>query len=446
MLEDVISKPVQSLTFRDIEGLTSSGEPESVVLDYKGLITGSEHDKKELAKDVSAFANSQGGLLLIGVDEKSGKPVHPPTGINRMLGAQKVEEWVDQVVVSNIAPRVPVTMNVIDHADDAAKCLVAVQVPISPRAPHMVTVQGDNRYYRRYFTRHQYHSQPAEEYEVRELFHRSSRMRAEVQDFLRERGLDDPRSGTYGRNQFTAKLSERQINEGGGSSLSQASSHVIFTACPEVLSPRAIPVMSEEYWDWIEPNNRKYPPLGLVVPFQASRPVSRGSLHTGIERENGMQLWGSYLYLHDSGFVEMGLSLSNVFKGIRAFPLVPIVARYWQFLRFVADLYRQYSMLWPFDLAVHLTNTQKAVLHHLGKGWAEPFDSFAEYRPECLEANVVVSRTIAGSDVPDEVMETVPHEIDSEINFAFGCREARAFGHPKHDPDQRLDVSRVPSL
>ncbi len=167
----VLSKPVSSLTWADIEGLTSSGEPESVVLDYKRAISGSDpRDKGELAKDVSAFANSQGGLILIGVEERGAKPVHPPIGIERMLGQQKVEEWIDQVIASNISPRVPVAMQVIDHPTEDSRCIVAIQAPASPRAPHMVTTDGDNRYYRRYFKRQQYQSLPGLSFKNLPLF------------------------------------------------------------------------------------------------------------------------------------------------------------------------------------------------------------------------------------------------------------------------------------
>src|SRR3972149_7567323 len=152
------TKPVTSLTYSDSEGLTSSGEAESVVLDYRAPIAGLTRDKAELAKDVSAFANSQGGFIIIGVEESRGKPVHPPAGVDRMLGQQKVEEWIDQGVASNISPRAPVTMQVIDHADDPNRCLVVVYAAVSPRAPPFVTGEDQNRYDRRCLERQQYQS------------------------------------------------------------------------------------------------------------------------------------------------------------------------------------------------------------------------------------------------------------------------------------------------
>lgn len=47
-----LTKPTSELTYEDIEALTSLGEPESIILDYKKTISGSERDKAELAKDI----------------------------------------------------------------------------------------------------------------------------------------------------------------------------------------------------------------------------------------------------------------------------------------------------------------------------------------------------------------------------------------------------------
>ncbi len=40
-----LTKPTSELAYEDIEILTSSGEPESIILDYKKMIAGSERDE-----------------------------------------------------------------------------------------------------------------------------------------------------------------------------------------------------------------------------------------------------------------------------------------------------------------------------------------------------------------------------------------------------------------
>jgi len=85
----MFQKPVSELTYEDIEVLASSGEPESILLDYKKMVAGPERDRAEPAKDVCAFANSQEGYLVIGIEERRGKPVHPPCGTESMIERQR---------------------------------------------------------------------------------------------------------------------------------------------------------------------------------------------------------------------------------------------------------------------------------------------------------------------------------------------------------------------
>jgi predicted HTH transcriptional regulator len=113
----IFNKPISQIEYKDIEDLTASGEVESNILDYKKMVSGLENEKKEIAKDICAFANSQGGYLVIGVEERDGKPVHPPCGTSRMIERQKVEEWVEQITNSNIAQRVNIDFKIIDIAN-----------------------------------------------------------------------------------------------------------------------------------------------------------------------------------------------------------------------------------------------------------------------------------------------------------------------------------------
>lgn len=93
-----------------------------------------------------------------------------------MINGQKVEECIEQIINSNVQPKIYFKIQPIPFENDPEKCIIVIYVPINIRAPHMVTYKGDNRYYRRYFIRHQYQVLPAEEYEVRELLERSQRM------------------------------------------------------------------------------------------------------------------------------------------------------------------------------------------------------------------------------------------------------------------------------
>lgn len=70
-----VSNMESPTTVRDIEELIKAQVQESLNLDYKRSNSISNKSRAEIAKDVSAFANSDGGLIIYGVEEKDHLPV-----------------------------------------------------------------------------------------------------------------------------------------------------------------------------------------------------------------------------------------------------------------------------------------------------------------------------------------------------------------------------------
>ncbi len=63
------NRPLAEQDYSDVEAFLQQQIGENLTLDYKReLPTNSDRDRAELCKDVSAFANSQGGMILYGVD------------------------------------------------------------------------------------------------------------------------------------------------------------------------------------------------------------------------------------------------------------------------------------------------------------------------------------------------------------------------------------------
>ena len=432
------SKPVNALTYEDIESLTSTGEPESPVLDYKARVEGADRDKKELAKDVSAMANSSGGYVVIGVAEKQGKPVHPPCGTTRMIGQQKVEEWIEQILISNVVQRPPVVIQVVPLPGDADNCVVVINTSVSSRAPHMVTVQGDNRYYRRYFKRQQYQSLPAEEYEVREMFERSGRLRSETEQYLAARNYLDVTASNFAGNSLSGRLYMHETSD-QGSPLLPAQSLVTFLALPDTLLGDAIDTIGDELWQWLAPMLRLYPPTDdPLLPVGGKRPVFNGVLLTEEYIPRDRAFWHRYLLVARNGYTEMGLSLARWYQSQMHFPLVEIVGRFWQFLGLVTDLYRAQGLLRPFSVMLNMKGTAGSTLHNLGDGWREP----TEYRmldmapPNCLDPNLQFVLSMRNPDVTPDDIERVVREIAAQIDAAYGSRDLRCFNQSERDPNR----------
>jgi len=73
----------------DLDMLVAQGIQESLTLDYKearSLGKGSP-ERNELCKDVSAFANSAGGQIVYGIEEKDRRPIAGSGGGRSRLGS-----------------------------------------------------------------------------------------------------------------------------------------------------------------------------------------------------------------------------------------------------------------------------------------------------------------------------------------------------------------------
>lgn len=148
----------------DIRALINEQRKEDLRLEYKrsdALAKTDVRRKTEIAKDVSAMANSAGGIIIYGIDEqkKSNGPIRLDDGVDPN---EISVEWLEQVIDSGTQRRIDgVRVHPVKIAD-AGRFVYLVYVPQSSRAPHMA---ADHRYYKRLGTI----TAPMEEYEVRDV-------------------------------------------------------------------------------------------------------------------------------------------------------------------------------------------------------------------------------------------------------------------------------------
>jgi hypothetical protein len=129
---------------QEIEGAARGGQlVETPSFDAKADLPTAKKNV-ELAKDVAAMA-TDGGVLLYGVaEDEHGNPTVP-----KPITLKGAPERVSQIVSTSIV-EVPFTdVRPYPLVNDPARGYLAVVVPQSPRAPHMVVVNGDNRFYGR---------------------------------------------------------------------------------------------------------------------------------------------------------------------------------------------------------------------------------------------------------------------------------------------------------
>jgi hypothetical protein len=158
---------ISQWNIQTVKKLIADGVSESLTLEYKrsGALEKSSTKIKEISKDISALANSAGGILIYGVIEEGNNPISIDEGSDINLISR---EWLEQIINTNIQRRIEgVVIKQITLEGDQDKAIFLVKVPQSSSAPHMA---ADNRYYKRF----NFQSIPMEDYEVRDVSRRLS--------------------------------------------------------------------------------------------------------------------------------------------------------------------------------------------------------------------------------------------------------------------------------
>lgn len=165
----------------DIQNLITIKAEESVNLDFKAAdsLGSSDGKKNEIAKDVSSFANSDGGIIIYGILEKDFKA----DSIDFVNGHDFSKEWLEQVINSRIQKRISgISIFPVRFDGDLTKTVFIVKIPQSNAAPHL---SSDKRFYKRF----NFQSIAMEEYEIRDLFNRKQKTQIELSDILFVQGM-----------------------------------------------------------------------------------------------------------------------------------------------------------------------------------------------------------------------------------------------------------------
>ncbi|MFJ9627414.1 helix-turn-helix domain-containing protein [Streptomyces sp. NPDC101175] len=173
------------LTEDDLQRAVDSQVPESADLDWKkDFYQGTDAGKKELAKDVSAMANTVGGMVVIGVDD--GKKDHAHGLAPSEPAPGRGEEWIRSVLANWIQPVVPnVGVRPVKSTVHEGKIYWFLTVPSSTQAPHAVAAPG-NDYNFRVHVRHGTTTRTLAESEIAQRYRDRFQAASDDVDRLRE--------------------------------------------------------------------------------------------------------------------------------------------------------------------------------------------------------------------------------------------------------------------
>ncbi|WP_372669800.1 AlbA family DNA-binding domain-containing protein [Amycolatopsis kentuckyensis] len=130
----------QDLRAEDLRRACAEGVAEDLHLDFKAedSYTSKPAGLDELAKDVTALANAQGGLLVIGIveDDQGNAAALKPLDITK---SDDLIGKMEQGLRARVAPLYPaVAIRAVEDHDTPGRGVLLIGVPRSPLAPHAV--------------------------------------------------------------------------------------------------------------------------------------------------------------------------------------------------------------------------------------------------------------------------------------------------------------------
>lgn len=143
----MINKPLSQIGKPELESLVDNAVKESRTIEYKQTLPGpKEGDKKEFLADVSSFANASGGDLLFGIAATDGVATSI-VGLDQ-YNDDKARLALESMIRDGLDPRIPgIQLHTVDGFVHGPVLLM--RIPRSWIAPHMVSFQGNSRFYTR---------------------------------------------------------------------------------------------------------------------------------------------------------------------------------------------------------------------------------------------------------------------------------------------------------
>ena len=124
------NKPVDQITFEDVAIFCQQRQKEGPRLDYKREFADNH------VKLICAFANTLGGMMILGVDgDGNNQPIWPPYGLTDTAG---LEDRIIQAATDGIYPPVRPDVSPVLTDLSSGKSVIVVRVNESSEAPHAV--------------------------------------------------------------------------------------------------------------------------------------------------------------------------------------------------------------------------------------------------------------------------------------------------------------------
>ena len=185
----MILKPIEQISKSDIDALVTQDVREGILLEYKLTLPGkSDSDKKEFVADVCALANTSGGDLIYGIEEKreNGRPTGIPKaapGISTSNSEIELQR-LNNLVLNGTDPQLTgIRITAIEGFLTGP--VIILRVPKSWASPHRVKLSES-----RFFMRNDTGKYPMSTSMIRKAIESTGMLAEKVKQFREQRILD----------------------------------------------------------------------------------------------------------------------------------------------------------------------------------------------------------------------------------------------------------------
>jgi hypothetical protein len=157
-LERLFGARLEHATHHQVAAFVTNTVAEAYDLDFKATLYGkSDKDRRDLAGDVAALANTAGGVIVVGIAEDSQARAAAAPGV--ALSDAEVGR-IRQIVASQVSPLPTLDVLQVEDPQHPGHGFMLLAVPRSPMGPHAVLVNQSLRFPKRNGTTTTYLSEP----------------------------------------------------------------------------------------------------------------------------------------------------------------------------------------------------------------------------------------------------------------------------------------------
>jgi len=424
----MFSKPIKELSIKDIEDLVAQRkEDENNYLEYKQNIETKDSFKGKILRVISGFANAKGGYLIFGIKESRENESAELVGISRYINGQKVEEWLNNILIANLDERVNYSIKIVNISEgnpSDERIILVLYVPESPKKPHMITFKGKNAYY----LRHNKSVNIATHSEVREMFEYSKNQKDDFNKFLSKRNLIDSEDIEFGNNRHSKRLFIKPtIN-----TYNQIA-RALYSFIPIYLDKNRVKTVSEDYLEWLKNHNRGYnlfTNYELYNIYEKEISLEGICFHFDYEPNKIMR----YFELLNNGFIEFGNSdeiairyseNGRILKVIRLTAMINFLVillqfaeKYYKKISYFDELFFQLSLISTKDYA--LGNFSREGGYNPTLAMKEPFEIMNRRPPLCQIVNVKIDSRFYINELDKNKISEIAYYFAEKVSNAFG--------------------------